>query len=215
MKAEIKKQVFDDFHKKFTVGLLICTDLDNQGHLKEIDSLLDEIENLIKTSFSPITIKTHDLITIWEVAAEGFSGKKHYCSSIETMMKKIIGGDKIKKENRLRDLCNFISLKYLLPVDCFDLGLMEGDLSFELKGNDIVFTQGGYKLSEKLAMKRNKKFEITDKTKEAVVYLEALPPLTEAKLKPIMTELADLIRTFCKGKVKLFFLDKKNPEVKI
>lgn len=215
MKAEIKKQVLEKFHKNFMVGLLVCNDLNNQEHLREIDHLVDEIENLIKTNFSPITIKTHDLITVWEVAAEGFTGKKHYCSPVETMMRKIIDGEKIKKENRLRDLCNFISLKYLIPIDCFDLQLIKGDLAFGIKGQDLVLSQGGYKLSEKLALKRNKKFDISDKTKKALVYLEALPPLTQEQVKKIMNELADLIRTFCNGKVKLHFLDKKSPEVKI
>ena len=215
MKAEIKKPVLEKFSKNFMVGLLICNELNNQEHLREIDSLLDEIEGLVKMNFSPITLKTHDLITVWEVAAEGFSGKKHYCSPIETMMKKIIEGGSIKKENRLRDLCNFISLKYLIPIDCFDLQLIKGDLTFDVKGQDLVFSQGGYKLSEKLALKRNKKFDITPKTKKALVYLEALPPLTQEQVKKIMNELADLIRTFCSGKVKFYFLDKKNPEAKI
>ena len=92
MKVEIKKDVFGKFHDRFLVGMLVCSDLENSSHVKEIDHLLEEVENLIKLNFSPITIKTHDLITVWEVAAEGFSGKKHYCSSVETMMKKILDG---------------------------------------------------------------------------------------------------------------------------
>jgi len=215
MKAEIKKDVFEKFSKKFMVGLMVASDLNNEGHIAGVDHLLDEIEELIKTTFNPITLKTHDLITVWEVAAESFSGKKHYCSSVETLMRKILEGEKIKKENRLRELCNFISLKHLVPVDCFDLGLIDGDLSWDVKGKDLVFSQGGYKLSQKLAMKRNKKFDVSEQTKKALIYFEGLPPLTEAKIKKIMEELADLIRTFCKGRVKTHFLDKKNPEVKI
>lgn len=215
MKAEIKKEVFEKFNKKFMVGLLVCSDLDNKGHLEEIHKLLEEVENFIRLDFNPITLKTHDLISAWEVAAESFTGKKHYCSILETMMRDILDGKKLERQNKLKDLVNFISLKYLVPIDCFDLGLIEGDLKFEIKNKDLVFRQGGYKLAEKIALKRNRKFDVTEKTKEAVVYIEALPPLKEDKVEEIMHELGDLIKTFCKAKVKPYFLTRKKPEVKI
>lgn len=214
MKIEIKKNVFAKFNDKFMAGLLVCSELENQGGLKEIERLLDKIEKLIKLDFTPINFKTHDLITVWEVAAESL-GKKHYKSSVENLMRSILEGHKIRREDRLRNLCNFVSLKYIVPVDCFDLGLIKGDLDFDVKGRDLVFSAGRVKLSEKLALKRNKKYDVKDKTKKALVYFEALPPLNKDKVRKIMEDLADLIRVYCKAKVKIYFLDKKNSEVKV
>lgn len=212
MKAEIKKEVFARFHPKFMVGLLVCSELDNQSHAKDVDHLLEEVAGLIKLSFNPIKLKTHDLITVWEVAVEGFSGKKHYCSAVETLIKKVLESKRLEKENTLRDLCNFISLKHLVPVDGFDLGLIEGDLNWDVNKKDLVLSSGAFKLSEKLALKKNKKFDISKGTKKAIIVIEAIPPVTEEKMKKIMDDTADLAEAFCGGKVKKFLLNAEKSE---
>ena len=100
-----------------------------------------------------------------------------------------------------------------MPVDCFDLDLIEGDLNWDVKKKDLVLSSGAFKLSEKLALKRNKEFDVSTGTKKAVIMIEAILPVTEEKVKKIMGDTTDLVEAFCGGKVKKFLLDRKNNEV--
>ncbi|MFC1801320.1 hypothetical protein ACFLZB_02560 [Nanoarchaeota archaeon] len=215
MKIEIKDEVFDKFNKKFLVGLIICKGLNNEGDSSEIHHMLKELEEYIKLNFNPITIKTHDLISVWQTAVEGFGKVKNYKSSVEKMMEMALKNKEIPRENLVGDLCNFISLKYIVPLDQIDLEELSGDLEFGVKGKDLVLREGGIIISKKFAYTKNKDYEVSKKTKDSLIYLEAIPPLTESRVLKIVEELADLVKTFCKGRIKAGILNSKKKEIKI
>lgn len=215
MKITIDEGVFEKFHKKFLVGLIICKGIDNEKDSSEIHEMLKDIEDYIKLNFNPITIKSHDLISVWQTAVEGFGKVKNYQSSVEKMMKMALKNEVIPRENRLGDLCNFISLKNIVPLDQIDLEETVSDLDFAVKGKELVLKEGGIMISKKFAYVKNRRFEVHRKTKNALVFLEAIPPLTEAKVRKITEELADLIKTFCGGKIKVSILSSKKTEIKV
>ena len=78
----------------------------------------------------------------------------------------------------------------------------------------MVLAEGGIVLSKKLAYQKNSRYDTKTSTKNALVYLEALPPVTEERMEKILRELGDLIRASCGGKTKIYFLDSRKMEIK-
>ena len=230
MKIEIDKKVFDGFHQKFMVGVIWCKGVDNSGNPADIYEMLRDVEELIRVNFTSITIKTHNLITAWQAAVAHFGEKaKHYQSNVERMLKSILDGEGIKSENKLVDLCNFISLKYLVPVGVNDSKKIAGNLSFTIasgkekfhidrktvhpEAGELILRGSVEVLSRKLDYRQTPRALVSKSTKNAVVHIEAVPPVSEQKLANITEELAGLARIFCGGKVKRAVLSNKNPSV--
>ena len=230
MKVEIDKKVFSSFNQKFMVGVIRCAGIDNSGSPADIHEMLRDIEELIRVNFTPITIKTHNLITAWQAAVAHFGEKaKHYQSNVERMMKLVLDGEDIKSVNKLHDLCNFISLKYLVPMGVNDSKKISGNLRFVIasgkekfhadkeatgvEAGELILRGNAEVLSRKLDYRQSPKAAVSEKTKNAVVHIEAVPPVSEEKLRNITEELAGLIRIFCGGKIKRAVLSKKKPSV--
>lgn len=231
MKVEISKEVFKKFHKNFMVGLIICQNINNTGESTEIYKLTEEISQFIRLNFNLETLKTHDLISSWETVIEEFGpAARHYQSSVERMMRQILQNKKIKSENKLIDLCHYLSLKHIIPLGYNDSDKLTSGLKFALAQGTEKFTDPELKppkkgelilldktrlLAKKLDYRQSKRTKPTPKTKKAIIHIEALPPLKEKKLLKILKELSQLIQSFCQGKTKTAILNSKNPRIKI
>jgi DNA/RNA-binding domain of Phe-tRNA-synthetase-like protein len=56
---------------------------------------------------------------------------------------------------------------------------------------------------------------LTQETKNAILVIETLPPVTRDTLETAIRELSDLVKRKCGGTVSTAFLDKDNPEIKL
>ena len=56
---------------------------------------------------------------------------------------------------------------------------------------------------------------ITEKTKNIILYVDGLPPITKDKLEAVLKELADLIKMFCGGRINSYVLSKDKNTIEI
>jgi len=230
MKVSINKKVFSDLHEKFVVGLIYCSNLDNSGNPDDIHEMLRDVEELIRVNFTPVNLKSHKLVSAWKAAVAHFGKKaKHYESNVELMMLDVLDGKDVKSQNKLVDLSNFMALKYIIPVGVTDAKKISKNLEFTLaKGTEkfsmgrksekvekgeLILRNGVEVLSRKFDRRVSSKGVVDKKTKKALVRIEALPPVSEAKMGRIVDEMAGLIRVFCGSKTKKVVLTKKKPSV--
>lgn len=230
MKVAINQKVFENFHEQFMVGLVLCTDINNTGSPADLHEMLRDVAELIRVNFNPINLQTHQLISAWKAAVAHFGGKfQHYQSNVERMMTLILEGDDPTSKNKLADLCNFMALKHITPVGATDAKKVAGNLEFAVAQGDedfhinaktttvekdeLILSDGLDVLARKLDYDTSPKAEVSAKTKHALIHIEALPPISEAKLERIMDELAGLVRVFCGGKTKKAILTKARPSV--
>lgn len=203
------------------VGALECSGVNNKFHSDEVDALLRDIEELAKVTFTKDGVANLKTVAAWK---EGARGEKFY-SNIEEMLTKVISGQEIESKNKLTNLCNFIALKYMLNCNVIDLAKVNGDNiifrlakkgdTFRLLKKEIALEEGELIASDNenvLIMKgeynTSSAASANNRTKNALIVIEALPPVTADRLKNILEELGDLIKIFCKGKCKSFILDK-------
>ena len=225
MKVSINKKVFESFNDKFAIGILWCSGINNTGSPADIHEMLRDVEELIRINFNPASLQTHELISAWKSAIAHYGEKaKHFQSNVERMMNHIIEGEDIDTENKLGDLCNFISLKHIIPLGVTDIDKIKDNIEFTLASNErwntvplekneLIMNAGDDVLARKLDYIISKKGEVDKKTKNALLHIEAIPPIDENRLMNILEELQGLIRIFCGGKIKKAILKKDKAQI--
>lgn len=211
MKLRVNEEVLKRF-PKLNIGVITAKNIDNKGQEQKIINLLEEIEELIKN----------------ELTKE--KTKREYHTSVEILVKKIIGGKKINIVNKIADIYRYISLKYLIPIGGFDLNQIVGDVELAVsegteflvpagqgkreraKKGEIIYKDTVEVLCRKWNWKYAYKTMITQKTKNAVIVIDGIPPAKRAEVEKILNELKDMILMFCKGEVNSFILNKDEPE---
>ncbi len=230
MKLKIDNKIFEQF-PKLSVGVVIAKGINNKGEDKEIYKLLIEIEDLIKSNFTPEDIANHKLIAPWRATylAFGAKPKKHH-NSVESLLRRILKAETLPKINKLVDLYNYLSLKHLVPMGADDLNEVIGDIQLTFaKGdekfipigkqessnpnpNEVIYKDDIEVLCRRWNWRECYKTRITEDSKDVILYVEGLEPVTEKELQKILKELADLVKSFLGGETKIEILNKDKKE---
>ena len=133
MKVSINKEVFDRFNQDFTLALIKVEKFDSITTRDQSKHLLKDVEKLVHLSFQKETLKNHNLISPWAVAQQEFGKKaKHYHTSVERLMKKVLSGKSVATKNPIENVVRYISLKYIIPISIDDQDKIKGGLTFAL-----------------------------------------------------------------------------------
>ena len=226
MKFIIEKEIFERF-PGFNVGIIVVKGLNNHGRDLEILDLLGEVEIFISSNFTQENIGQHQNIASWRKAFTAF-GKEpvHYHTSVERLIRHILRHASIEQQNKLIDICSYLSLKYLIPIAFDDLdkifggivlGFANGNESFvgEEAGrivraakNEIVYKDSLQVLSRGWNWKRNYFTKVTRDTINAIIYVEGLPPVQYDEVQAVINELIEMIDTYCQGEIGYHILNK-------
>ena len=219
--------VFKKF-PRLQVVFILAEDIDNTTKLKESQHLLKEMALLVKQTFHKDTLQTHQLVSPWEVARQGFGKKaKHYHTSLETLLTQTLQSKNFLRKEVITNLIHFIALKHLVPISVDDVKKIEGKIRFdiargnvpqeleksfrereELQKGDIYYADQKKILGAKLDFWKNTTTQPMKKTTAVLIHFEALPPLTTEKIKKISAELILLLKNFCGGKIKGIIINK-------
>jgi DNA/RNA-binding domain of Phe-tRNA-synthetase-like protein len=216
-------KIFPSVIKKYpglNIGVIIAAGADNKGISRKLTHLLEEVEEYIRMDFVPTELARAPLISPWRTAYQEFGSKpSRFNCSVEAMMKRILKGGSLPKINKLVDLCNYISLKHIIPLGIYDLDKAKPPISIRHAEGDERFIPLGSDKSEcpeegeiiyedniKRAICRrwnwrdSEETKVTEETKNAIIFIDGLPPITKKKIEEIQTEMQDLITAFCGGK---------------
>jgi len=224
MKIALDKEIFVKY-PQLKVGFIYAWGIDNRTNLKESIHLLRDVEDAVRLSFHKETVKNHYLISPWAVAQEEFGKEaKHYQTSVEKVLQKVLQRKKIAVTNVVTNILNYIALKHIIPIGVDDTAEVQGDLTFsvatgkekkgvlqKLKQGELYYHDEKGILGTKLDYWKNTRTKLIPTSVFGLVHLEALPPLTPKKVQAILKETTDLIQSFCGGKTKVLLLDKKKP----
>ena len=231
MRFSIAPLIFEKF-PKLCVGVVVVKDVDNKGSDEKIHKLLEEIEDYIKLNFTLADVAKHELISPWKTVYEEFGIKPaSYHSSVEALMKRILNGKRVPRVNKLVDISNYVSLKYIVPVGVFDLdevdvyinlGEADGTEQFfpigtvkmqHPKKGEIVYKDDSQVLCRRWNWKESEKTKVREETRNAIFFVDGLPPLTKKKVLEIVKDIAGLVEMFCGGKISYYVLDSSNREI--
>ncbi len=215
MKVTIKQEVFKKF-PQLRVGFVITEGIDNKSKIAKANHLLADMQKVVLLTFNKDTIKSHHLISPWDAARAEFGKKaKHYHTSVEVLLKKVLSKKNIKTKDTVTTLLHYLALKHIVPFGADDTAKLKGDITFELKKGDLCYRDGKKVLGQKLDYWKNATTAVRPTSTSALLHFEFLPPFNPAKEREILTEAFELVAMFCGGKVKVEVLDKKRNSVEL
>lgn len=216
MPLSIDPRIFEKFPGTM-IGVIEVHGVNNTGTVPAAD--LAESAAAVQHDFAQyVAPSRHPHLLAWRHAYKKFGCDPHqYRCSAEALVRQILKGNAIWGINPLVDIYNYISLKYVVPVGGEDLSKMSGDvqLTFAL-GTEPFVRLGGedneppdpgeviYKddvgvLCRRWNWREAERTKLSAATTDALIVIDALPPMTRSQVEQASLEFADLIQRYCGG----------------
>ena len=227
MKFIVSKDFFDKVSDAY-FGVVVVKDFDNTKSYDYIDSEFNKNLEDCKSKFLGIKVKENDLIIPYRDAflKLGINPNKYMCS-IEALMTRISKGHEIPRINSIVDLCNSLSLKYILPIGVHDVDNFKGDIeirkakegdtfvpfgSEEVESPDaeeFVYASGSEVKTRRWTWRQGEKSKLTENSKYLFIPIDGFTS-NKDKVEALKEELIN----FLKGEgleVVSGHVDKDNP----
>jgi DNA/RNA-binding domain of Phe-tRNA-synthetase-like protein len=230
-KFRVDEMIFDSF-PDVVLGIIIAHNINNSGERPEIMSALRQEEAKTVERFAGVSVNDHPQIVPWREAYRKFGAKpKDYPSSVENLIKRVSKGYSLPHINLLVDIYNTISLRHIVPVGGEDLDKIEGDIQLVFasdhespirllgehedrapKPGEVIYKDNVGAICRRWNWKEADRTKFTAATKNAVIVIEALPPVSRTQIENILQELAVLIGEYCGGNISTVIIDKDHRE---
>lgn len=226
MEFRISGEIFQGF-PDFICGVVICRGTDNSGESNNLAELLREAESDIRRHLTLERLPYEPFFISWRRAylAFGADPTKSKCSS-EALARRVLKGNNVRHINKLVDAYNYVSLKYRTPVGGEDLASIGGESvalkvasgrehfvalgekdSERVEAGEVVYVAGNEVLCRRWNWRESESTKLTEATKDAILVIDALPPLTKDEVGRAAKDLAELISSECGGRTTTFLLD--------
>ena len=225
----INKELFDKY-PEVILGVIRVYGVNNTGNNPEITALLRQQESAIRERYADSIITEIPEIAAWREAYRAFGAKpKDYPSSVENLIRRVTKGTELRSINKLVDIYNYISLKYVIPVGGEDLSKVEGNIDltfasaneksiillgeFEARppyANEVIYKDNNGAICRRWNWKEADRTKLTEETTDVELVIEGLPPADKLRIQEATQELAQLVQRFCGGTTSVKILDKND-----
>jgi DNA/RNA-binding domain of Phe-tRNA-synthetase-like protein len=226
----IEPAIFERF-PGLALGVVAARGIDNTGQPEALAAALRRAEAGVVATIDPGKLAEHPRITPWREAYRAFGAKpKDYPSSIENLLRRVAKGHVLPAINPLVDLYNGVSLRHLLPIGGEDLDQVSGDVVLRFAGEfeppvvllgdaeakppkpgEVIYADDVGAICRRFNWREADRTKLTAATRNAVLMIEALPPVSRDELANALAELADGVREHTGGTVTTVVLESTNP----
>ncbi|MFA6917881.1 MAG: arginine--tRNA ligase [Candidatus Gracilibacteria bacterium] len=233
MKFVIEKSIFEQ-HPDLKIGLIVIRLVDNSRRNSNLESLLRGVCAQKNREFAVKDVNSEAKIMTWNQAYGKFGINPEKCPcSTARLLNKLKEKGKIDHVNSMVDLCNYFSLKYLLPIRVDDLDWLCGDLVLqftkggeafrkidsidvvEAKEGEVAYMDKGGIISRYWNHKRCERTKVTPKTMNVGIFVEDLSKMHMDAFGQIINEIGMAIVKYIGGRVEPYILNEESPEVEL
>jgi len=233
MKLKVDSQIFETF-PGLNLGVVIARQIDNTGSADEIIELIRKREKEIRENYNTETLSQEPKIESWRKAYSVFGAKpKKYKSSVESLYRMILKGVDLRPISKIVDIYNYISVKHMVPAGGDDAAKVDGDIVLRFAGGDerftalnsdetetakegeVIYSDDKEVLCRRWNWRECDKTKMTEETRNVVLVVEGLPPVTKKEMAGILDDFRQLISKHCGGEVETMVLDKDIRETEI
>lgn len=217
------------------LGVVACRGIRNPPATPELTAMLRATEGKACVLFpAPHLVKTPPAIAAWQEAHRRFgSNPNKFPPSIQALLKRVAKGGELPAVNALVDLYNVVSLEHLLPVGGEDLDACTGDIRLARaegteqfvplgetenqppERGEVIYRDDAGALCRRFNWREAARTCLTERTRNAVLVLEILPPAGRAEAEAALDRLADLAKTHCGGDIRTQLLDAAHPSCEV
>ena len=231
MKLSATPEFFELFPEA-RIALVVARGIDNSRRADEAE-LLRSAQAGASARLGQGPLTEHPRIRCWREAYRAFGAKpKDYPSSIENLLRRALKGEPLRSINPLVDLYNVVSLTHFLPAGGEDLDAIEGDIVLTRasaaeppvkllgeseerapKPGEVIYRDDRGAICRRWNWKEAERTKLTGSTRNAILVLEALPPILAEELNAAARDLERLVLEHCGGDARVELLDRQRPEV--
>ncbi len=198
-------------------GVIFARGLNNTGVIPFEE--LRSVEEIVRATFAGLAAPSrHPNILAWRQAFKvfGCDPQKYRCSA-EALVRQVLKGNSIWGINPLVDIYNFVSLKYVVPVGGEDIHTIIGDVQLTFatgseefirlggteneppEKGEVIYKDDASVLCRRWNWREADRTKLTPRTTDAIIVIDALPPLTRADIEQAARELASMVQHYCGG----------------
>lgn len=228
MKYTISKEIFIN-NPGYVRGIVRLKNTDNHGTDEQLYKMLESAEQDAMVRFEPDNLRNISYVANWREAFVRFGcNPNKYPPSIESLLKRVLKGNKLPYINKLVAIFNYISLKYVLPCGGDDLDRVSGNLFLTYaKGDEvyvplnetspspvvpgeIIYRDDERVLCSKWVWRQGDSTKITQDSKNVIINIDGMPPVNAETVRMAMDEMSELIRVHCGGVAVLSVIDEED-----
>lgn len=231
MKLTIDRRICEKF-PGVMVGAVAVKGMDNSGVAEDVLTQLRGQEARVRAAYETETLSHQPKIDIWRKAYSAFGGKpKENRSSVENLYRMVLKGAELRHINKLVDIYNLISLKHMLPAGGEDTDKMRDNITLTFAGpseepvlllgerevrppheGEVIYKDAISTICRRWNWREADRTKLTEETKNCILVLEGLPPVSKDELESALKEMAGLAQKYCGASVTTAILDKNRPE---
>ncbi len=231
MQFSIASAVMEVF-PNICIGVVVAKDIDNSGADPAIADMLAAGMDSLSERVGGRDYKQHPMIAAWRSAFQRIQcNPNKFPSSIEAMVSRIVKGGKLPSINKVVDLNNALSLKYLLSMGAHDLDRLEGDLAVRFSRQGDIFTPFGQEEPEEVdegeivyadglevrtrrwIWRQGNRAKVTGESRRVFFPIDGFTDVSKDAVIQAREELAAALENLLGAKVQKFYLDAASPSI--
>jgi DNA/RNA-binding domain of Phe-tRNA-synthetase-like protein len=232
MKYTVDSEIYSVYPDLYT-GIAVLSEIRNSASSPEVTALLAEAEARLRAGWGSRPASEHPHVAAWRAAYSTFGVKpSQYRSAVEALARRVLKGEELPHINKLVDLGNCLSVKYVLPIAAYDLDQVTGDILIKFATGDekfvplgtvevehpepgeVVYTDSNRQeaLSRRWNWRQADKAKAVEETKRVLLTVEGVNRISRETVERATQELIELIQRFCGGKAQYSLLYKEEQE---
>ncbi len=216
-----------------SIGAVIAKGLDNSGNADGLAAEMRATEAAIRAKYTQETMPLDPKIDCWKKAYAAFGGEpKKNRSSVENLYRLVLNGIELRSVNRLVDCYNLVCLRRMLPLGGEDLDRMQGDISLTFAGpneppvmllgdkephpprnGEVIYKDAVSAICRRWNWREAERTKLTGGTKNCILVVEGLPPVSRAEVDAATRELGGLVKKYCGGGATVAIMDAEKREI--
>ena len=222
VKITIQKEVFQKI-PDLKIAFFHLTNADNQKNIKESKILIEETAQLVRLLYHKDSIRTHHLISPWELARLDMKKKMvPMHSAVEHFFSMALHSQKVSINSSAENILRHILFRHIVPGSTDDLDKIQGDITFklakknqklswftQLSKNDLIYKDQSNTnpyIGAKLDFAKSPRTRTSKYSKNILLHLDFLPIISPSKQRQIITETKNLLEAFTDAKVRTAIL---------
>ena len=227
------QDLFDRF-PSLVAGVAFVVGVENSTSDEAVSAMLAAQERAILESYEPSTLSTHPHLASWRAAYSAFGTKPaRYNCAVELLLRRVLKDGKVHGINKIVDICNYVSMKHVLPVAALDVDRIQGpvEVRFSTGGErflpiyaaeaessepgEVIYTDDLEALSRRWNWRQCDKAKITETTSRVLFTTEGINQVARPAVEETLEELVRLVQQHCGGEAFQFVLDKDHQVARV
>lgn len=211
-------------------GIVLAKGIDNESKEGKGENLLRAQEAKTKADYASLPISGHPHIASWRAAYSSLGVKPtQYRCAVEALLRHVIKSGALPSINKLVDLCNYVSLRHVLPVASYDLAGISGPVQVRLaKGDEpfqplykveieypdpgeVIYADDEGALSRRWNWRQCDRAKTTPQSRDVLITTEGINDIAREEVEGATRELAALVSELCGEDLSWTLLDAHHP----